>query len=82
MSDFTRDDHDPENCPGCRPCVFDPETGEVNAYLTEAAGVAFRAATPEERKAWHRVTCLNSRDPIDVTLANRIVKALQRAVAN
>ena len=75
---FRSDDHNPEGCPGCRPVVFDPESGKVEERLTATAGRAFDAATPEQRKAWHRVTCLNSRDLIDLNLAKQIMAALQR----
>jgi hypothetical protein len=74
------DDHNPEGCPGCRPVVFDPQTGKIAAGLTEAAGQAFDSVSPESRKAWHRVTCLNSRDPIDLILAKKIIEALQRGI--
>ena len=58
MTDFRDADHDPERCPGCRPLVFDPATGGANHFLTAEAGKAFDAATPEQRRAWHRVICL------------------------
>jgi hypothetical protein len=81
MSHFRSDDHNPEGCPGCRPVVFDPQTGKVIDEVTVVAGKVFDAATPEQRKAWHRVTCRNSRDPIDVTLAKAIVDALETRLA-
>jgi hypothetical protein len=78
MSDFRSDDHNPEGCPGCRPVVFDPQSGELDEEATAAAWRAFDAASTEARKAWHRVTCLNSRDQIDVNLAGSIIKALEK----
>lgn len=80
LKDFLSEDHDPENCPGCRPVVFDPNTGAMNEDLTAAAGRVFDKATPEAKRAWHRVTCLNSRDLIDVNLAKGIVDALQKGM--
>jgi hypothetical protein len=58
--------------------VFDPQTGKINTRLTSIAGKAFDAATPSQRKAWHRVTCMQSQDLIDVTLAKQIVAEMQR----
>lgn len=82
MSNFRSDDHNPEGCPGCRPVVFDPLSGRPHPELSALASKAFDAATPEERKAWHRVTCLNSRDFIDLNLAGRIAKEMQREMEN
>jgi hypothetical protein len=78
MSDFRSDDHDPESCPGCRPIVIDPVSGHPHRKLTLVAEKSFLAATPEQRKAWHRVTCLNSRDPTDLILAHKIVEGIER----
>jgi len=78
MSNFRADDHSPEGCPGCRPVVFDPVSGLPHAKLTAIGEKVFDAATPDQRKAWHRVTCLDSRDPIDITLAHKIVEGIQR----
>jgi hypothetical protein len=82
MKSFRSRDHDPEKCPGCRPLVFDPKTGERSQFLTEMAGKVYDAAPPEQRRAWHRVTCLNSRDLRDIDLSSKIIEALQKAVAN
>jgi hypothetical protein len=79
MSNFKSDDHNPEGCPGCRPAVFNPDNGVIDEHMTTLAGKVFDASTPETRRAWHRVTCLNSRDLIDVNLAKSMVVALQRA---
>lgn len=79
MSNFRSDDHNPEGCSGCRPAVFDPDTGVIDEALTAIAGRIYDATTPETRRAWHRVTCLNSRDFIDVNLAKSMVAALQKA---
>jgi hypothetical protein len=79
MSNFRSDDHNPEGCPSCRPAVFNPDNGVIDEHMTALAGKIFDAATPETRRAWHRVTCLNSRDLIDVNLAKSMVGALQKA---
>jgi hypothetical protein len=79
MSDFQSDDHEVESCPGCRPVVFDPQTGKIVEHLSAIAGRVFDSATPEQRKAWHRVTCLNSRDLIDVNLARLLVERIHNS---
>lgn len=73
---FRHDEHNPEGCRGCRPVVFDPTTGKIALAPTAKAFIAFMATTPETRKAWHRVTCLNSRDPNDMALAKELVDAI------
>jgi hypothetical protein len=60
--------------------VFDPETGEINLRATILACKAYDAATPAERRAWHRVTCRNSRDLIDTVLAGHLVEAIQQGL--
>jgi hypothetical protein len=78
MRDFQSPVHDPENCPGCRPVVFDPDTRKVDVRATLLACKAFDAAKPSQRRAWHRVTCMNSQDFIDVNLAQQLVAEFQR----
>jgi hypothetical protein len=78
MSDFRSDDHSAEGCSGCRPVVFDAETGAINADATAKAGKAFDKGTPLQRKAWHRVTCLNSRDWLEVGLAQGLARMMQK----
>jgi hypothetical protein len=78
VRDFQSPAHDPEGCPGCRPVVFDPATGEVNERATAFACKAFDGATPSQRRAWHRVTCTNSQNFIDVNLAKQLVAEIQR----
>jgi hypothetical protein len=78
MTDWRSDDHNPEGCPGCRPVVFDPATGKLHERLTATAERVFDRSSPETRRAWHRFTCLNSRDLIDVNLARGLMEALQR----
>jgi hypothetical protein len=76
--EFQSPAHDPETCPACRPVVFDPDTRKVDARLTALACTAFDKATPSQRRGWHRVTCLNSEDLIDVNLAHQLVAEIQR----
>lgn len=81
MPDWQSSEHDPENCPGCRPVVFNPQDGELlgaDHPMQRAADRAWRNALPAQRLAWHRVTCLNSTNPTDRMLAQAIVARLAR----
>lgn len=77
MDDWRHEVHDPENCPGCRPAAIDMATGQVDARLTALAQQAWGKTSRRQRKAWHRVTCLNSRDPYEVELAQRVARLIQ-----
>jgi hypothetical protein len=52
----------------------------MNLRATILACKGFDAATPSQRRAWHRVTCLNSTDVIDVNLAKQMVGEMQREI--
>jgi hypothetical protein len=82
MSHFKSDDHDPEGCEGCKPVVFDPKRKTIHDEMTAKAIKIYESMTPESRRAWHRVTCLNSRDPIDIQQAEILVESLNKAMAN
>lgn len=77
MNDFRSPLHDVEGCPGCRPVVFDATNGKQDVRLSLLACEAYDAATASQRKAWHRVTCLSSRDFIDVNLAKQVAAAIE-----
>jgi hypothetical protein len=56
--------------------VIDQTTGEMlpeSHPIQRAAVRAWRNALPAQRIAWHRVTCLNSRNPTDLMLCQAIV---------
>jgi hypothetical protein len=80
MRDFRSANHNPEGCAGCRPVVFDPATGAVEALLTARAERAYLAATPGQRRAWHQVACLNSRDPVMRAYADKLVAAMNKEI--
>ena len=57
------------DCPLCRPAVFDPKTGEVLADDTpimKAIMAVWDDTSWATKEAFHRVTCLNSREDIDL----------------
>ncbi len=61
--------HFEDDCPGCRPVAIDPETGQLlpDAHpLMHAVNKWWFMTTLQERQAWHRFTCLNSRAPLDL----------------
>jgi hypothetical protein len=71
-----------DNCPGCRPAILDLETGkalpEEHPLMVKMAGV-WATTSLAERRAWHRVTCLNSRDNLDLLLAENLVARFKAA---
>jgi hypothetical protein len=67
-------EHD-DNCPGCLPVLLDPKTMRAlpdDSPEMVAVMVAWGRTTLEERRAWHRVTCRNSRTASDLQVAHRI----------
>lgn len=59
----------------CRIAMLDPTTGRQlgsDHPVTRAAVAVFNEATTEEREAWHRFCCENSRDAADITVAEEL----------
>lgn len=72
--------HDVEGCPGCRPMAFNLKTNKVlpdDDPLMRALGRGYDRGTAMHRRAWHRVTCLNSRTATDLKLAQELIKLMQ-----
>jgi hypothetical protein len=70
-----------DDCPGCRPVALDPTTGKVlpdDHPLMQRILRAWGQTTREQREAWHRVTCQNSRDERDMKLARQFISAIQQ----
>ena len=64
-----------DQCPGCRPALVDAQTGKVMAHDSpqmKCVLAVWAETTRKEREAFHRFTCLNSREDGDM----RIVKEL------
>jgi hypothetical protein len=77
--------HDVESCPGCRPVMIDLSTGKVvpdNDPRMVTMNRVYDSMTPAHRMAWHRVTCLNSRQPTDVALAQEMLQKFKREGMN
>lgn len=67
------------NCPGCRPAIVDIQTGQVLPADHPAmmkANKVFNEASILEKQAWHAVTCLNSRSPLDLALCRQMTSRL------
>lgn len=81
MSRLLFEDGDPGNLPA----VIDPVTRKVlppESPLSKAAAVAFlNQTTLEERRAWHAVTCLNSRKPEDLELFAAVARKIEAAMS-
>jgi hypothetical protein len=74
-----------ENCRGCRPAMLDLSTGRPLASSAPEMQLIKRiyaALTLDEKKAWHRFTCLNSREAGDLTVAAKFKAALERVLVN
>jgi hypothetical protein len=69
-----------DNCPGCRPAFLNLETNEVlpedDPIMVKVLAI-WAETSVAERRAYHRVMCLNSRDAIDLFIVNRIIAKLK-----
>jgi hypothetical protein len=73
-----------DNCPGCRPAIIDLQTKQVlpdDSPIMVSMLKIWAETSLQERKAYHRVMCLNSRDAIDVYLVRLVIKRLETAQA-
>lgn len=64
-----------DSCSGCRPVLLDPKSGKVwadDSPAMHAVMHVWEGTTREEREAFHRVTCLNSRRFYDVHIMQQI----------
>jgi len=75
-------EHYDENCKGCRPALLDIQTGkplpEDSPIMKIVLGL-WEQATPQEKRAWHDFTCLNSREPQVVSLAMGVAQKIRNA---
>lgn len=71
-----------DDCPGCRPALFDMKTQQPlppDSPIMQAVSAIWAQTTKQEREAFHRVTCLNSRMPSDMRLVKGIVDQIRAA---
>ena len=73
-----------DECPGCRPAMVDVKTGRVfpdDSAEMKTVNRLWAQTTLQERQAWHRVTCQNSRSIVDVQIAKRFADRIEAAFA-
>lgn len=71
-----------EGCPGCRPKLIDPDSGEVLADDHPAMQMVLRLweeCSGEERQAFHAVCCLNSKNAVDVMAVEGFFRRVEEA---
>lgn len=73
-----------DDCPGCRPVLLDFNTMKAmpeDSKEMQAVLAVWGKTTVEERQAFHRFTCQNSRTPGDIevmkSLSDKISKTLK-----
>jgi len=73
-----------DQCPGCRPAMMDAETGKVlpdDSPQMKCVLSIWAETSREEREAFQRFNCLNSRQDRDLQIVNdlwaRMAKALE-----
>jgi hypothetical protein len=72
-----------DDCPGCRPAFIDLSgnaTPSEQRKVQTMLDTVWASTTIHERRAWHAVTCLNSRDQLDLTLCHGLTQKFQRAM--
>ena len=73
-----------DECPGCRPAMMDVKIRRLFADDSVEMTIVNRLwseTTIEERRAWHRVTCQNSRSLVDMQFTNAFADRLEAAFA-
>ena len=72
-----------DDCPGCRPVLLDLKSGralsEDSPQMQVVLGV-WAETTIEERKAFHRFTCQNSRTPEDLKVISDLSASMSAAM--
>lgn len=73
-----------ENCAGCRPCVIDLKTGrpmDPDTEIMRAVNSVWEGATIQEKRAFHNVTCNNSKRDEDVEPALELTYRIQKELS-
>jgi hypothetical protein len=76
-------DHFDDECAGCRPAMVDVKTGRPladDSIEMTTVNRLWGETTLEERQAWHRVTCQNSRALPDMKHTKAFVDRLEAAL--
>lgn len=75
-------EHYDENCPGCRPRLLDLKSKRPlpeNHPTMRTVLQVWEQTTRNEREAYHRVMCQNSRHWFDLDVVERICQRIQQA---
>jgi hypothetical protein len=73
-----------DDCPGCRPALIDMKTRErvpEDSPEMQAVLGVWAKTTAEERRAFHRFTCQNSRTPEDLKVMRDLSEKMSRAMS-
>lgn len=73
-----------DECKGCKPAIIDAKTGKVEPDDSPVMKVVMRvwaATTLAERKAFHNVCCLNSREQGDMKVMAELSARISAAAA-
>ncbi len=72
-----------DDCPGCRPIILDIKTKRAlpaEHPAMQAITAVWQSTTRFERECFHRFTCLNSRERLDVTVVDGLRQKMQDAL--
>jgi hypothetical protein len=72
-----------DDCPGCRPALIDLATGKPyppDSPMMQAMDVVWASLTLDQKKSFHRATCLNSRAPTDLLVMRVITERFKTAM--
>jgi hypothetical protein len=72
-----------DDCPGCRPAMVDLTTGQripEDAPMMKIVLGVWKRTTRDERLAFHRVTCQNSRTANDLLIVRNLSAEMQAAL--
>ncbi len=69
-----------DECPGCRPAMMDLQGKMLpdDHPAMQAVNRAWLRTTLAQRQAFHRCTCLNSRDPVDLGLVKTFLDSVNK----
>jgi hypothetical protein len=72
-----------DECQGCRPVILDRKTMEPfpdDSVPMQAVNAVWSTTTKDQREAFHRFTCLNSRDPGDVGVMQTLTRMFEQEI--
>ena len=74
-----------DECDGCKPAILNLNTGKCepdDSPIMLAVFKIWEETTLEERQAYHRVCCQQSKDSADIQVAIGIAKKIELALAS